>query len=101
MIRINYMHELLAPKHLFGIPLLLWVALGLSPLLHAATLTVTTNSDTGDGSLRQVILQENPDLATTNWTDITNVPTLNLTNLRNEVIVPAPLSFHGFYRVKH
>jgi len=48
-----------------------------------------------------LVLQENPDLATTNWTAVTHMPMLNFTNLRNEVIVPPPIDFHGFYRLKH
>lgn len=31
------------------------------------------------------VLQQNPDLTTTNWTDVTNTPALNLTNLQEEV----------------
>ena len=46
-------------------------------------------------------LQGNSDLTTTNWIDVATTPTLNFTNLRNEVIVPPPISFHGFYRLKH
>jgi hypothetical protein len=44
-------------------------------------------------------LQQNFDLTTTNWTTLTNVPTLNLTNLQNQVIV-SPSNSSGFYRLK-
>jgi hypothetical protein len=46
------------------------------------------------------VLQQNTEATSTNWTDVTNVPVLNLTTLRNEVILPA---FAGsrFYRLKH
>jgi hypothetical protein len=43
-------------------------------------------------------LQENLDLATTNWLDLTNTPVLNLTNLHNEVIL-SPTGSSGFYRL--
>jgi hypothetical protein len=45
------------------------------------------------------VLQEVSDLTTTNWTDVTNMPALNLTNLQNEVILPLPGS-NNFYRLK-
>ena len=35
-------------------------------------------------------LQQNSDLTTTNWTDVTNLPVLNLTNLQNQVVLPPP-----------
>ena len=44
-------------------------------------------------------LQENSDLATTNWADVTNLPVLNLTNLHNEVFL-SPTGSSGFYRLK-
>jgi hypothetical protein len=34
------------------------------------------------------VLQQNLDLATANWVDVTNTPILNLTNLQNEVTLP-------------
>jgi hypothetical protein len=44
------------------------------------------------------VLQQNSDLTTTNWTDVTNPPILNLTNLQYEV--PLPLNNgSGFYRL--
>jgi hypothetical protein len=46
------------------------------------------------------LLQENPDLNTPNWTDVTNTPALNLTNVLNQVIVPSPIG-NRFYRLKH
>jgi photosystem II stability/assembly factor-like uncharacterized protein len=45
------------------------------------------------------VLQQNSDLSTTNWTDMTNLPVLNLTNLQNEVIL-SPTNSSGFYRLK-
>ena len=44
-------------------------------------------------------LQQNSDLTTANWTDVTNPPVLNLTNLQNEVIL-SPTGICGFYRLK-
>lgn len=43
------------------------------------------------------VLQQSSDLAS--WTDVTNVPTLNLSNLQNEVIL-SPSNSSGFYRLK-
>jgi hypothetical protein len=34
-----------------------------------------------------------------NWTDVTNPPTLNLTNLQNQVALPLPAG-NVFYRLK-
>lgn len=45
-------------------------------------------------------LQENSDLTTTNWLDVTNVPVLNLTNLQNEVVLPLSFISNRFYRLK-
>lgn len=45
------------------------------------------------------VLQENSDLATTNWTDLTNRAVLNLTNLHDEVTLPLT-NDSGFYRLK-
>jgi hypothetical protein len=44
-------------------------------------------------------LQENSDLTTASWTDVTNSPVLNLTNLHNEVVLPPPGS-SVFFRLK-
>ena len=44
------------------------------------------------------VLQENLDLTTTNWTDVTNTPVLNLTNLQDEVTLSSPAS-SCFYRL--
>lgn len=44
-------------------------------------------------------LQQNSDLTTTNWVTLTNTPTLNLTNLQNEVTL-TPSNSSGFYRLK-
>jgi hypothetical protein len=35
------------------------------------------------------VLQQNPDLSTTNWTDVTAKPSLNYTNLNYELTLPA------------
>jgi photosystem II stability/assembly factor-like uncharacterized protein len=43
------------------------------------------------------VLQQSSDL--TSWSDATNTPTLNLTNLQNEVFL-SPTSSSGFYRLK-
>ena len=46
------------------------------------------------------VLQANSNPNTSNWSDETNTPTLNLTTLRNEVSVPVEPEAH-FYRLKH
>ena len=46
------------------------------------------------------VLQQNSDLTTTNWTDVTDVPTLDLTKLRNEMFV-STTNASRFYRLKH
>ena len=43
------------------------------------------------------VLQQSPDLIS--WADITNAPTLNLTNLQDEVVL-SPTNNSGFYRLK-
>lgn len=45
------------------------------------------------------VLQENADLRTTGWTDVTTKPILNFTNLHHEVSVPTS-STSRFYRLK-
>ena len=45
------------------------------------------------------VLQQNLDLTTTNWTNVTNAPVLNLTNLQDEVVL-SPTNDSGFYRLK-
>lgn len=45
------------------------------------------------------VLQENADLTTTNWTDATSAPVLNLTNLQNQVTLPLPAGSR-FYRLR-
>jgi hypothetical protein len=44
------------------------------------------------------VLQQNHDLSTTNWVTVTNSPTLNLTNLQDEVVL-SPANNSGFYRL--
>jgi hypothetical protein len=43
------------------------------------------------------VLQQSSDLAS--WTDMTDTPALNLTNLQNEVVL-SPTNGSGFYRLK-
>ena len=45
------------------------------------------------------VLQENADLNTADWIDVTTQPTLNLTNLHHEVSVPLSIS-NRFFRLK-
>jgi hypothetical protein len=45
------------------------------------------------------VVQRISDLSKANWTTLTNVPALNLTNLQNQVILPPPGS-NVFYRLK-
>jgi hypothetical protein len=45
------------------------------------------------------VLQENTDLHSTNWTDVTTPPTLNFANLVKQVTVPLPVG-NRFYRLK-
>jgi photosystem II stability/assembly factor-like uncharacterized protein len=45
------------------------------------------------------VLQQNSDLSTANWMDINDIPTLNLTNLQEEVTLPAT-DGNNFYRLK-
>jgi hypothetical protein len=42
------------------------------------------------------VIQQSPDLV--NWTDMTNQPVLNLTNLQNELVLPLSSS-NMFYRL--
>jgi hypothetical protein len=44
-------------------------------------------------------LQQNLDLTTSNWTDVTNASVINCTNLKNEVTMPMAAP-GGFYRLK-
>ena len=43
------------------------------------------------------VMQQSSDLDS--WTDMTNMPVLNLTNLQNQVTL-APSNSSGFYRLK-
>jgi hypothetical protein len=43
-------------------------------------------------------LQQSPDLSS--WTDVTNLPVLNLTNLQNQVVLPPPAG-NSFFRLFH
>ena len=44
------------------------------------------------------VLQQNLDLTTTNWVTLTNVPTLNFTNLQDEVTL-SPTNSSSFFRL--
>ena len=44
------------------------------------------------------VLQQNLDLSTTNWVTLTNAPTLNLSNLHDEITL-SPSSGGGFFRL--
>ncbi len=45
------------------------------------------------------VLQQDLDLNTTNWLNVTNTAVLNLTNLHNQVTLPLPIG-NTFYRLK-
>ena len=44
------------------------------------------------------VLQQSADITAVNWTPVTNTPTLNLTNLQQEVSVPLTAS-NRFFRL--
>jgi len=44
------------------------------------------------------ILQQNSDFSTTNWVTLTNTPTLNFTNLQNQLIM-SPSNSSGYFRL--
>ncbi len=46
----------------------------------------------------KMVMQENVDLASSNWVTLTNVPSLNLTNLKNEMNL-LPSGGGGFFRL--
>ncbi|HTR42933.1 MAG TPA: hypothetical protein VMH87_15065 [Pseudomonadales bacterium] len=46
-----------------------------------------------------LVLQQNLDLTTAQWSNVTNQPVLNLTNLQNQVMLPLPPG-SAFYRLK-
>jgi hypothetical protein len=43
------------------------------------------------------VMQQSSDLSS--WSDVTNAPVLNLTNLQNEIILP-PTNSSSFFRLK-
>jgi hypothetical protein len=45
------------------------------------------------------VLQYTPDLTASDWLEVTNVPVLHLTNLKNQVTLPLPAD-NAFYRLK-
>jgi hypothetical protein len=74
------------------------------------TLTVLTNTVTVLTNASHIVLswivpstyfvlQQCPDLDTTNWLDVTNTPILNFNNLQDEVFLPPPDS-DVFYRLR-
>ncbi|MGD0209290.1 MAG: hypothetical protein ABSC89_16965 [Verrucomicrobiota bacterium] len=70
----------------------------------ASTLNINSSASTGAVLSWLVpstnfVLQQNSDLSTTNWTDVTDTPVLNLTNLQNQVIL-SPSGSNVFYRLK-
>ena len=46
-----------------------------------------------------VVLQQNSDLTSPNWVEVPGTPTLNFTNLHNELALP-PRSGNSFYRLR-
>jgi hypothetical protein len=46
-----------------------------------------------------LVLQQNSDLTSTNWCNVTNTPVLNFTNLQYQVTLPAPAG-SAFFRLK-
>jgi hypothetical protein len=46
-------------------------------------------------------LQQNSDLDSTHWTNVTNAPVSNVTNLQNEVTLKGQAAGNMFYRLKH
>jgi hypothetical protein len=69
-------------------------ALGIIPALSNGNVTVSWVVPSTN-----LVLQQSPDLAPGNWSDVTNAPTLNLSNLQNQVTAPM-LSGAGFYRLR-
>jgi photosystem II stability/assembly factor-like uncharacterized protein len=70
----------------------------------ASTLNINSSASTGAVLSWTIpstnfVLQQNSDLTTTNWTNVTNTPVLNLTNLQNQVII-SPSGSNVFYRLK-
>ncbi len=76
----------------FPLPLLSLPRLSISPLSGGTGLSRLVPSS-------RSVLQQNPDLTTTNWTDVLVPPTLNFTNLIRSVAVSPSLGSR-FYRLK-
>lgn len=73
-------------------------------IVPASTLNINSSASTGAVlswlmPSTNFVLQQNSDLTTTNWADMTNTPVLNLTNLQNQVALPLPVT-NAFYRLK-
>lgn len=68
-----------------------------APVLHPVLSTNITLAWTVPST--NFVLQQNFDLTTTNWSDVTNLPVLNLTNLQNQVTLPLSGS-NCFFRLK-
>jgi hypothetical protein len=45
------------------------------------------------------VLEQNPDLTTTNWTEVTDAPALNLTNWQKQLNI-SPTAGQQFYRLR-
>jgi hypothetical protein len=69
-----------------------------APQLKLASLTCNLNLSWIVPSTN-FVLQQNLDLTTTNWMDVTNTPALNLANLQNEIVL-SPSNSSGFYRLR-
>jgi hypothetical protein len=78
---------------------------GIYTLQTTPTPALTITPSSGNALLAWIIpsmdfrLQQNSDLTTTNWTDMTTPPVLNLTNLENQVMLP-PTNSRSFYRLR-
>jgi hypothetical protein len=68
------------------------------PVLRVALTTTNTLLIAWPAAATGYALQQNPDLATTNWTSVTNTP--DLVGDEYQVILP-PASGQGFYRLRH
>jgi len=81
-----------------------WSIIAAAQTPGAPLLTITLNSQLSTINLSWpwpstgFVLQENPILATTNWTNVGTSPTTNGPNL--EVVVPSPVG-NRFYRLRH
>jgi hypothetical protein len=72
---------------------------GASELVDRHRLTADQTALSWPSWASNFVLQQNFDLASTNWVDVTNQPTLNVTNLSYQVGSP-PSSSNTFYRLR-